>query len=224
MICWVSTNPISHTVMKSSGKTIKHLSQFDKTELQPSVFYGMLRGASKAMHILKRAGIDYWYIDNGYYSAKYIDHRNFKDMDGTYRIVKNDTHHLLKNGVAFSGNLKSILLIPPSPYSAMFHDTLPEDWINQSIKYLGNLYPDVRFVTRNKNSNKSLESDISETDAVFSFNSMSVIKAIEMGKPVCDTHGIIRDMGFKLYRYVDVMNYYKDKQTTLDKLKDWAWL
>lgn len=224
-MAWVSSNLISQTIMKATGQQIKHLHLFDKMELQPSIFYGMLRGASRAMHILKRAGVDFYYIDNGYYEAKYINRLKTKEMDGTYRIVKNDTHHIYTgNSIKYVGDVKTILLIPPSAYSAMFNDTLPEDWLNQSIKYIGNIYSGARFIVRNKNSQKPLESDINESDAVFSFNSMSIIKAIEMGKPVCDTHGVFRSMEFRLYRYQDIIDFYENKQSTIDKFKDFLWI
>lgn len=221
MMAWFTDNRLSHIVLKSTGKPMRHINQMDKNELQPSVFYGMLRGAARGMHLLKRAGIDYWYIDNGYYEAKYINHNNIKEMDGTYRVVKNDTHCQFKgNSIKYSGEVKTILLIPPSAYSAMFNDTLPEDWINQSMKYLSNIYPELRFIIRNKNSEKPLESDINKSDAVFSFNSMSVIRAIECGKPVCDTHGLFRTMDFHVYKYKDIIDFYKDKQANVDKIKD----
>ena len=89
MIGWTTTNTLSQTVLKSLDIELRHISEFTP---QPSVFYGFLRGAGSAMKILKHLGIDYWYIDNGYFDAQYVNENFVKIMDGKYRIVKNGTH------------------------------------------------------------------------------------------------------------------------------------
>ena len=82
MIGWYTDNPLSKTVMDAIPDIERrHISDFDKTDPGPSIFYGILRGCSRAMHILSHLGIDYWYIDNGYFDAQYVDRSMQKSME-----------------------------------------------------------------------------------------------------------------------------------------------
>lgn len=226
-IAWRTDNQLSYTVLSAIGCPLKHIKEFNSVLhcTEANIFYGLLRGASRAMMLLDDRGGNYYYIDNGYFDAKYIDDKKLKDTSGTYRIVKNATHHEYDGeGINIYSAIKWVLLLPPSPYSAMHHSTTPEDWIQQSIEQITKIYGDVRFIIRDKNSDKPLEEDIKATDAVWSFNSMATIKAIEMGKPVNDTNAMFNKDRFAVYDYQKVREFYESRQFTLEQFKDFEWL
>lgn len=227
-IGYFTDNNVSQTVMKSfsrRGIPVKHIRDFDNTK--PGVFYGILRGPGIAMRILKDRGIDFWYVDNGYFDAVYMNEGKRKEMNGTYRVVKNDL--ITPTPDWFPVHKKethrplSVLLMPPSPYTAFMHDTTPEDWRitwGQKIHDLGHSRK-----TRDKDEKTPLEDELRECDAVFAFNSMGVVKAIEMGKAVYTTNGIIRNshmLGEEIqyFNINDIKNFYEPKQYTLAEIAD----
>lgn len=211
MLAWHTDNSLSRTVLGSiSGAEVRHISEFHPHNC-PHIFYGILRGCSRAMHLLKDKGIDYYYIDNGYFDALYVDKKMVKDMGGKFRVVKNGMHEVYP----YEGKLaesKNILVIPPSTYSANFYDTTPEDWIKNKLGRI-----------RTKTCKGSLDEDLAWCDGVMSFNSMAVMKAVEMGKAVYDTHGVFRNNGFRSYDINDLRAYYEPKQFTLEELKEGKW-
>lgn len=219
MMAWATNNQVSHTVLKATGVPIRHIDDFKNSPLMTSVFYGLLRGASGAMQVLDYCGEDFYYIDNGYFDAKYINDKHVKEMDGTYRVIKNDTHHVFTGVGLPPAAIRRVLVLPPSPYSAMHWGTTPEDWLASFI-----FPPEVEARVRHKDSRIPLSMDLNWCDAVYSFNSMAVMKAIEMGKPVCDSHGILRNGTFKTYNYQEIRAFYEPKQFTLEQLKDYKWI
>jgi len=228
MILWVTDNELSHTVMNAIGGEIKHIRDFDSTPLQPSVFYGLLRGNSRAMHILKYHGIDYWYIDNGYFDAKYVDKKMHKSMDGMFRVVKNDTHDVYPGSpIVSSGKIESVLVLPPSPYSASFHHTTPEDWTASVMGWMIDTGHPIKATVRHKGSNTPFSTELKDYDAVVAFNSMAVMEAIAAYKPAFDTHGILRNLerypNPSIYSPTDIRKYYETKQCSLEYLRGIAW-
>ena len=225
-IGYYTDNNVSQGVMRAfaaSGIETRHIKDFDNT--QPAIFYGILRGAGIAMRILKDRGIDFWYVDNGYFDAIYMDSVKQKDMGGKYRIVKNGYIE------PYAGGTKSvvpyrplkILIMPPSIYSAVQHDTTPEDWRITWGQRLHNLGHTRKL--RDKTESTPLEIDLAECDAVFAFNSMGVVKAIEMGKAAYTTHGIIRNdnllgCGIPYYDMSELRRFYEPKQFTLEQIAD----
>jgi len=197
---------------------VDHIDNFTP---QPSIFYGIHRGCGNAMHSCKHTGHDYYYLDNGYFDAEYVDRSGKKDLSGTYRIVKNGMHEKYK-GPSFplvpNTIMEKALLIPPSPYSAYFHNTTPEDFI-QTIGYW---FPDLEFTVRTKASDVDIESDIMKHHVVMAFNSMAVIKAVELGKPVLDTKGVFQH-GVARYKIQDIHDFYKNKQFTLNQIAGGEW-
>jgi hypothetical protein len=232
LIFYQTDNTISQGVAKAlaAHHTIKHIQQFDETTVQPSLFYGLLRGCSRAMHILKHLKVDYWYIDNGYIGAKYIDERNLKDMDGTYRVVKNDMIEL------YGGEKKvekkragyKALLFPPSVFTANFYDMLPEEWVNVMYKILS--ARGYQVFKRDKQSHVPLDDDLAACDIVVNCNSMAAMRAVELGIPVYDTHWIFRNVTDLLVEdfiphtcatWNDVKAFYEPKQFTIEQLRGW---
>lgn len=231
MIYWQTDNTISQNVSRAlSHHTIKHISQFNETPLQPSLIYGLLRGCGRAMHILQHQKMDYWYIDNGYIGAKYIDERNVKEMDGTYRVVKNDMIERYqgprkreKKGKGYRA-----LLFPPSVFTANFYDMLPEEWVNVMFKILS--ARGYQVFKRDKQSHVPLDDDLRDCDLVVNCNSMAAMRAVELGIPVYDTHWIFRNVRELLAEelipetmatWEDVKAYYEPRQFTLDQLRGW---
>lgn len=220
MIFWYTDNDISQIVANAfhhAGYQIDHINNFTP---QPSIFYGIHRGCGHAMHTCKHTFYDYYYVDNGYFDAEYIDKSGKKNtLDGTYRIVKNGMHERYeRRGYALSEAPKSCLLIPPSPYSAYFHNTTPEEFIQR----IARTYPDLNYTVRTKGSDIDLVADILKRDCVIAFNSMAVIKAVELGKPVMDTHGIFQGT-MERHNIEDLKGYYLPKQYTLQDIAGNKW-
>lgn len=222
MIGWHSDNQLSYTVMKAiPGIRHEHLSSFDATIPQEGVFYGILRGASRAMHILKYLDIPFWYIDNGYFEAQYVDKNMCKDMSGKFRIVKNDMHEIYAGKKQYVNyKPRSAVVLPPSVYSAIHYDTLPEEWKKQIGVWLE--MNNIKYRFREKNSVIPLEEDLNNAEAVVSFNSMAIMEAIRLGKPVMDTHGILKRKDFVTINYDDVRTFYDSKQFTLKQISGGA--
>jgi hypothetical protein len=218
---WYTDNALSRTVLESIPKIgtmhIKHFAP-DASD-HPSLFYGILRGCGRAMHTLKALGKDYYYIDNGYFDALYVDGNKHKDMSGKFRVVKNGMHEVYCGNkiVAEVCNAK-VLIIPPSPYSANFYDTTPEDWIYAVGKNLDPQTTQIKI--RNKDSLTPLEESLAWCDGVIAFNSMAVMKAIEMGKYVKDSHGILRHPQWSRLDINEVKAFYEPKQFTLEEFRD----
>jgi hypothetical protein len=227
-IAWYTDNPLSRTVMDAvfsglsekskSGIALLHVNQAMKpcNDAYPmnhvGIFYGILRGCGNLMRMYQYNNIDYYYIDNGYFDALYVNRDTMaKDMSGKFRVVKNGMHEVYPNsGVQANIDINNLLIIPPSEYSANFYDTTPEDWLATMPK----------GKVRKKDSEVPLEFDIKHADAVIAFNSMAVIKAVEMGKPVMDTHGVFKNQVPMLYYWQDLKDFYEPKQFTLQELRD----
>jgi hypothetical protein len=215
MIGWITDNPLSRTVMESISwiDDIRHINDF-KLHHSPQVFYGILRGCSHAMRIIGfMKSADYYYIDNGYFDALYVDKSMHKSMEGKFRVVKNGMHKVYPYGGS-PDKPQRILVIPPSPYSANFYDTTPEDW-TASLQLGGK---DV--LVRSKECRRTLQDDLAWCDGVLSFNSMAVMSAIGLGKSVSDTHGIFRKPGFYKYDIAKLKEFYEPRQFTLQELRE----
>jgi hypothetical protein len=230
MIGYYTDNNVSKSVMASfiaSGIDTKHISEFKKYCGEPAIFYGILRGSGIAMKWCEMHGVDYYYVDNGYFDAQYINDNGYKNMDGLFRIVKNGMIEPYTGAPELSMPRKplKILLMKPSPYSAFMHDTTPEDWVGQCAKLM--IEPEDEIYLRDK-SDKNLKEQLERVDAVLAFNSMAVMPAIEMGKAVYTTHGIIRNMNAfgsetQYFDYKKVSDYYKTKQFTLEQISKGEW-
>ena len=233
MICWHTDNEISQTVLKAvsaRGHEYKHVKGYDGES--ESIFYGILRGTAPAIHDCWQNEIDFWYLDNGYFEAKYIDAQGYKNLDCKYRIVRNDLIEKytgpeivspIKNGRLF-------LILPPSPYMAHFYNTIEEEWVAEWTGRLAQKGYDVRV--RPKESMHSALSLVDELKTeglagVLAFNSMGLMKAVEMGIPAYDTHGLFRNadkikaFNFApqlMYDYADVRAFYEPKNFTLDEI------
>lgn len=224
-IGYYTDNNVSHTVMKHfsrGGFPVKHIRQFDNTK--PGIFYGMLRGNGPAMRILADRGIDYWYVDNGYFDAQYMDLEKHKNMTGKYRIVKNQMIEPYPEGpcATHNGTLR-VLILPPSPYSAFMHDTTPEDWL---VEWKGKCeVMGYSYVIRDKSEQKRLTKHLSDFDCLLTFNSMGAVAAISEGKAVYTTHGIIRNDHLfgkfaPFYDMAALKAFYEPKQFTLEEIKE----
>ncbi len=231
MIAWYSDNELSQMVMakfKQAGYECRHLKLFDQTPPQPGIFYGILRGASRAMHILRHANFSYYYVDNGYFDAQYIDQNKIKRMDGMFRVVKGDTLHEYKGDqIRIKPTTKrgKALVLPPTAYSAMHHSITVEDWLQHWGSVLSK--HGFKITIRDKSAKHPLEDDLINTDIVLACNSMAVIKAIERGIPAYDTHGLFRDADDitkevftpELKVDVDMLHaFYDNRQYSLDKI------
>lgn len=230
MIGYYTDNSVSHSVMKHlsrAGVEIRHINDFD--DKVPGIFYGMLRGSGVAMRILKSKNINFWYIDNGYFDAVYMDANHRKEMGGMYRVVKNaflDIISPIKVTYKPIGKNSRVLVMPPSPYSAFMHDTTPEDWLMQQYQLLQSI--GCSILKRQKDSKSPLSEDLIHVDAVLAFNSMGVMKAIQMGVPVFTTHGIVRNYDLlvsksgvsPIYEYEEFKSFFEGKQVKLEHITE----
>jgi hypothetical protein len=228
MLGYYTDNSVSQGVMRAfalSGVQTSHINNFSKNKDVNSIFYGILRGSGIAMRYQKMMGVDFWYVDNGYFEAEYRDKDGFKEMTGKYRVVKNQMIEPI-NVQPFTRSVgpMNILVMPPTPYTAFMNDMIPEDWIiywRSVSKKLGHT-----LVIREKEAGShSLDEQLEWCDAVLAFNSMGVMKAIEMGKGVYTTHGIVRnselfDSVVPYYKYEEIRKFYEPKQFTLEEIKD----
>lgn len=226
VVGWFTDNSISQTIMQKiaeSGITIKHIKDF---EPQTSIFYGILRGCATAMHICRATGNDFLYLDNGYTEAEYIDsHRVKKTHDGTYRICQNDMHVLYREPI-YSKTKRNgyILILPPSPYSANYCGTTPEDWLQFATWFCENQ----PYKIRGKESLEPLDLALSGAKAVLAFNSVSLVRAAELGVPIYDTHGFLRNAnrlkaGLETINYEKMRSFLTSKQAHFSKLGEYAW-
>lgn len=234
MIGWYTDNEISKTVMKAvndAGFPIKHIRDFPEEGYPSSIFYGILRGAGNVMHEMRRLGRDFWYIDNGYFDAEYIDRSGRKSLNGTYRIVCGDMieTYIGKQVVAPVKKGKVFLIILPSPYTANFYDTTPEEWADEWARILAK--KGYAYKCRNKASTSTLHEDLDEIRrigaGVLAFNSMAIMSALERNIPVYDTHGLFKNSGeilrpdFQpgvLYDFREVEKFYRPKQFTIEQI------
>ena len=223
-IGYYTDNSVSHTVMKvfsRIGLKVKHIREF--TPDQPAVFYGILRGSGSAIRLMQHYKKDFWYVDNGYVDAVYMNQQKRKEMSGKYRIVKNgliDTFNF-KPTHTTPKHLR-IMLMPPSTYTAFMHDTTPEDWTIEWTRKCDRAGHAASI--REKGDHAPLATALKSYDAVLAFNSMGVIEAMKEGKAVFTTHGIIRNSDLlgqysPYYNYKDVSNYFSEKQFTLEEIQ-----
>ena len=227
-IGYYTDNNVSQGVMRAfaaSGIETRHIKDFDNT--QPAIFYGILRGSGIASRILKDRGIDFWYVDNGYFDAVYMGEGKRKEMHGKYRVVKNDYITPLPAEGYYSAHGAKypmrVLMMPPSVYTAFMHDTTPEDWRitwGQRIHDLG-----YSRKLRDKEEKTPLDTELADCDAVFAFNSMAVVRAAQLGKFVYTTHGIVRNADYlgricPTYDIEELKRFYEPKQFTLEQIAD----
>jgi hypothetical protein len=214
MIGYYTDNSVARNVMgavQMSGIEVRHIDHIDPTK--PAIFYGILRGAGLWQHYYEQTGIDYWYIDNGYYDAIYRDSTGFKEAGGTYRICKNERITQYKRFTTGACIPKSVLILPPTEYTAFMNGTTPEDWMIS----LGITIP---HTVRRKETKASLLEQIEQHDAVIAFNSMAVMDAVRLNKGLATTHGIFPFTKgyYDYYNYNDLLAYYTDKQFTLEQI------
>lgn len=204
-----------------AGLEVRHISKFDSSK--PGIFYGILRGSGAAMRILKDKKIDFWYVDNGYFDAVYMNDEMVKNMDGKYRVVRNSLIEPYMGSVRLEEHRPlKILMFPPSVYSAFMHDTTPEDWLLDNGRRLEKMGHAV--ASREKREKLPLEKDLEFFDAVYACNSMAVMKAISMGKAVYTTDGIVKNSSLAgncipYYDFDEVKKFYQDKQFTLEEIQ-----
>ncbi len=226
-IGYYTDNSISRGVMAAfskGGAKTAHIKDFDPYNIDNPFFYGILRGTGAAMRHLQFLGENFYYLDNGYFDAIYMNKGKIKDMSGKYRVVKNDMIEPINiaPNKTDSGPMR-VLIMPPTPYTAFMYDTTPEDWCmtwTRAAHAAGH-----QFHVREKDAGDSLDDVLHEYDAVFAFNSIAVMKAIEMDKAVYTTHGVIRNADLFGYvaPYYDLSvlkEFYKHKQVTLEEIED----
>jgi hypothetical protein len=230
LIYYLTDNEISHTVaaaFEKGGAEVRHIRDFNGSG-RPPILYGILRGAGRVIQWRIFRGLDYYYVDNGYFDAVYLDQTKHKEMSGTYRIVKNGLIDPYKGCPVRTETRRplKILALPPSPYSANMHDTTPEDWFME-LKRLRTITND-HIDVREKGERKPLGLHMSNYDAVVAFNSMAVMEAVRYGKAVWDFHGIFRNADkftteIPYFDYENLVGFYSTKQFTLDEIAEGSW-
>lgn len=236
MIFWYTENQISQKisrVFKDNGIKCMPIEKFFydaglKRRLPNNhIFYGILRGCGNAMRICSWRELNFFYIDNGYFDARYVDDKMLKDLGGTYRVAHNDMIECFEGSYRHSPTKPSTFcVLPPSPYTAYYYNTIPQDWTNQVLVKLSSLGH--KAFVRNKNAQHPLDEDLDKCDAVYAFNSMAVMRAIQRGLPVFTTHGIIRNADtitehFPQFDYEEICAFYKSRQYKIEDLGELKW-
>lgn len=225
MIGYYTDNSVSRSVMKAlsrGGLKVTHINNFQFNKNTPAVFYGILRGTGAAMRHLQYLGKDFHYIDNGYFDAVYMDEFKNKDMSGKYRVVRGDMIEPMDiQPIKTELAPLRVLVMPPSAYTAFMYDTTPEDWVIHNTRLISDCGH--MWKLRDKEEREPLSEVLEDFDAVFAFNSIGVIQAIDMGKAVYTTHGIIRNANMisdcaPYYSIHDIKDFYSKKQFTLEEL------
>lgn len=222
IVGYYTDNELSKRVMQSiPGIEARHITKFNHYSAG-AIFYGVLRGCGRAMQICPYINHPYYYIDNGYFDALYVDGNMRKNMEGKFRIVKNGMHEVYPGTPTLLPTymMKNILLIPPSSYSANFYDTTPEDWQQSTITKIQDA-GQYNIKIRHKANVTPLADDLIWADAVVAFNSMIVLQA---NKPAYDTHGVFRNFDTYWpspieYKQEDLRAFYEPKQFTLDEIR-----
>lgn len=224
---YYTDNPVSKAVMNAfsrAGTHVSHINNFQFNKNTPSIFYGILRGTGAAMRYLQYHGKSFHYLDNGYFDAVYMDENKNKDMSGTYRIVDSDMIEPMDVlPIKTATGPMRVLLYPPSSYTSFMYDTTPEDWCKKWAEDLSIYGHELKFA--DKTPGWSFDAAIKDCDALFTFNSMTAVRAIELGKAVFTTHGIIRNADMAAtcapyYDVEDVKNFYAPKQFTLNEIAE----
>lgn len=239
MIGYYTDNSVSQAVMRAfsaGGVQVDHINnfKFNQYGMPPDgyydgdfsayTFYGLLRGTGNAIRYCQAEALDYYYLDNGYFDAIYMDEKKRKDVSGTYRVVKNALiENIIINPTKTASGQMRALLLPPSPYVAFMYDTTPEDWIQQmNAKCIAAGHV---AEVKTKEAGKFVSENFNDYDAIIAFNSMAIMSAIEMGKAVYTTHGIISninmlDMCAPYYDINEIKKFYMPKQFTLEEIAD----
>lgn len=234
MIYYLTDNEVSHAVgrpFEKGGAEVKHIRDFARVLSEGSIFYGILRGSGSAMKICQHTRSPFYYVDNGYFDAVYMDQSKRKEMTGKYRIVKNGLVDVFA-GTPFKSEISQkrpslkVLALPPSPYSAFMHDTTPEDWFFELKKIRKETVDHIDV--RQKDEAKPLADHLKDYDAVFAFNSMAAMEAIKLGKIVYTKHGILNNWDkirthIEHYDYDELCHFYSKKQFTLDEIAEGQW-
>lgn len=229
MIGWYTDNSISHVVLSSiPSLKLRHISEFDSTPVEPSVFYGILRGTARAMHIMKYMGIPFHYIDNGYTDAEYVNHKNIKQLTGKYRVCQNDMMTPYAGAtldIPIEPENKTALFVMPSTYAADYYGYVPNDWARPIAVALER--DGYKIIVREKGSKIDFMEQLNVCDLLVSFNSMAVMAALSCGVPAYDQFGILRNIGEIKPGFIptikanhrDVVDFYNDKQFTLEEIR-----
>lgn len=233
MIGYFTDNSISQAVMNAiniAGITTAHIKKFGIKNGSKCIFYGILRGTGSAIKTCEqfKKNVDYYYLDNGYFDAVYMDASKHKEMTGKYRVVKNDLiePYTGEPNTEERRPLK-ILILPPTPYMAFMYDTTPEDWLQEWTGRCSKMGDSIKIRDKDHTNPVSLSEQLKDYDALLTFNSMSAMTAIKMGKAVYTTHGIVRnsdqfEKSIPYYDYRDMQEFYQGKQYTLEEIKQGA--
>lgn len=232
MIFYYTDNMVSQRVggaFEKAGVDSLHIREFNLSTETP-IFYGILRGTGAAIRTLQMLNLDFYYLDNGYFDAVYMDSKKVKEMNGMYRVVKNGLIETYtgKPVEEFSRQPMNVLLMPPSPYAANMHDTTPEDWCNEWITRSRAMGDHVVVRKKDHKNTTPFTEEIQAFDAVVSMNSMSSMEAVKLGKAVYDTHGIFRNADhfesrIPYYEYNALEDFYRTKQFTLEEIGEGQW-
>jgi hypothetical protein len=218
---------ISHIFMDAGFKSC-HVKDYSFLDLSSTpVYYGILRGCGLQSYLCSSLNKDFWYMDNGYFDAVYMDQNKHKQITGTYRIVKNKLIDVYGGAQISQDELRPrrILYLPPTSYTAFMHNTTPGDWLQEWVR---KKQSDDQVFIKDKDDSASLEEKLEWCNTIFAFNSMVAMRGIEMGKSVYTTNGILDNshlfnQAMPYYDYECVKSFFSEKQTTLDKLGEFQW-
>lgn len=154
--------------------------------------YGILHGGGDIIRHCEERGLDYWYIDHGYFCRS----KGLYSMEGYFRIVKNDLQHrdvsgpttgrfqnlginLLPTETLYRPNL---VALPPSEHQISFYGSEVAKDFYRHIEWIGHQYDEVIF--SRKGDKIPLTKHLEDASYCIGFNSTGLFEAARRGIPV----------------------------------------
>lgn len=169
---------------------------------KPSVFYGALRGNSKIIEDCAAAGVDWWFLDNGYFRPGHfegyylvgknqlqpkfsasapVEPKRWADLGiqvSPWRISKPDSH---------------ILICPPTQAMATFYKFDKSKWLADVFRKIISAGVGRPVRLREKGTTTPLADDLKNCHCVITFNSKVGMEALLRGIPTIADRGLIKD-------------------------------
>ncbi len=225
---------ITNSFAKGTNSKLINIKEYKFNESDKIASYGILRGTGE---ILKKSN-NFLYIDHGYINASERSFSNkgtlIKNLDGYFRIVKNDfigfkvnnydENRIKKLDLKFSPIRKSgeyIILSEPSANMKNFYNL--DNWVEDTINKIKN-YTDRKLYVHNKFSEIPLDKLLTRAWAFVSFQSTAGFKSMLKGVPAHFTHknlsniNSIENIEFGKINY-DVFKSLSYNQWTLEEME-----
>jgi hypothetical protein len=198
---------IGKAFSKGSGIKTKEVNAANHYNMGCSVVtYGILRGSGPAIKHAYEQGLDYWYIDHGYFGKSKV--ANMSGLKGHFRIVNSNRERdmfrvihdidgdfpddrLKSFNLPFKDwrkNGNQIIVVPPSNAMGPFVGISPDAWIKKVTETLDKYTDrDVWICRKRKGRSSGLQEHLKTAWALVTDHSNSQMDALVSGIPVITT-------------------------------------